>query len=92
MGGFGQAFDCAEADADAREAAGAVDGDDGGEVFQFDAVLGEQIGNGGDERGGVAAAFELDLTEEMDRAFIEAGEGYGAAGAACIDGEKELAG
>ena len=91
MGGFGQAFDSAEADTDAGKAAGAADGDDGGEVAQFDVVLGQQIGDPGYERGGVAAAFEFNLAEELDLTIMEAGEGYGAGGAASVDCKQKLA-
>jgi len=92
LGGFGQALDGGETDADACETSGAVDGDDGGEVAQVEVALGKEIGDGGDEGGGVAAAFEFDLAHDLKLAVIEPSEGYGARGAAGVDGQQELGG
>ncbi len=63
---LGQAFYCAQADTDAGKAAGAVDGNDGGQIFEGDACVVEQIGNGGDDGGGVRAAFEFEVAEDLD--------------------------
>ena len=48
---LGEAFDGAEPDAHAGEAAGTVDGNDGGDVVKLDIVLREQFRDCSDQRG-----------------------------------------